>query len=91
MKLPAKPEAKEPFIVMQFYHSQTFPYLVEKWQAVISRRLKDVPTSLRHQELVPALVALGETSGDTAWQLFRNYLDKIEHCLAEAELLVSSS
>jgi hypothetical protein len=83
MKLPAKPEAKEPFIVMQFYHSQTFPYLVEKWQAVISRRLKDVPTSLRHQELVPALVALGETSGDTAWQLFRNYLDKIEHCLAE--------
>jgi len=82
MKLPAKPDAKEPFFVMQFYHSQTFPYLIEKWHIEISRRLKDVPISLRHQELVPGLVALGDTSGDTAWQLFRNYLDKIELALA---------
>jgi hypothetical protein len=83
MKLPAKPEVKEPFFVMQFYHSQTFPYLIEKYQQEISRRLKDVPTSLRQKELVPALVALGETGGDSAWQLFRNYLDIIEDRLAE--------
>jgi hypothetical protein len=83
MKLPAKLDAQDPFFVMQFYYSQTFPYLIEKWHAEISRRLKEVPISLRHQELVPGLVALGETSGDTAWQLFRNYLDKIEHALAE--------
>jgi Tfp pilus assembly protein PilF len=59
MKLPAKPEAKEPFFVMQFYHSHTFPYLIEKCRQEISRLLKDVPTSLRQQVLVPALVALG--------------------------------
>jgi hypothetical protein len=57
--------------------------LIEKCRQEISRLLKDVPTSLRQQVLVPALVALGETGGDSAWQLFRNYLDEIEHCLAD--------
>jgi hypothetical protein len=32
MKVQGKPYAKEPFFVMQFYYSQTFPYLIEKWQ-----------------------------------------------------------
>lgn len=72
-----------PPIVMQFYHSLTFPYLMEKHQAEIQRRLADVPKSLRKRELLPALEPLGETSGDVAWQVFRTYLDRIEDRIAD--------
>ena len=51
-----------------------------KWHQEIRRRLKDVPEALRQRELAPKFKALGEASGDTAWQLFRNYLDSIELC-----------
>jgi len=83
MKIPKKAAPDEPLILMQFYHSQTFPYLMEKYQKEIRRRLKDIPEQLRERELAPALEPLGETSGDAAWQVFRNYLDSIEHCIAE--------
>jgi hypothetical protein len=76
-------DAEDPVIVMQFYYSHTFPYLIEKWQEEIRHRLKDVPDALRQRELVPGFAALGETSGDAAWQVLRNYLDGIERCIAE--------
>lgn len=75
--------ANDPMIVMQFYHSQTFPYLMVKHRSEILRRLKDVPEELRQRELVPQFESLGETSGDAAWQVFRNYLDAIERRIAE--------
>jgi hypothetical protein len=83
MNITGRSDDGEPAVVMQFYHSQTFPYLVEKWRDEILRRLKDVPEALRQSELVPDFAALGETGGDRAWEVFRNYLDKIEHCIAE--------
>jgi hypothetical protein len=84
MKIHEKSDAeKDPLIVMQFYYSHTFPYLIEEWRQEIGRRLKDVPDALRQRELVPGLAALGETSGDSAWQVFRKYLDRIEDCIAE--------
>ena len=43
----------------------------------------DFPESLRQRELAPHLVELGETTGDPVWQVFRNYLDKIETIIAE--------
>jgi hypothetical protein len=72
-----------PAIVPQFYHSQTFPYLIKKWRDEIRRRLKDVPEALRQRELAPHFEALGETSGDAAWQVLRKYLESIERCIAE--------
>src|SRR5262249_6407717 len=42
-----------------------------------------VPDTRRDRELVPYLLALGETSGDPAWQVFRQYLDAIERRIAE--------
>jgi hypothetical protein len=67
-----------PRVVTQFYYSQTFPYLMLKHQAEIRWRMFEVPLDLRHRELVPQLSALGESTGDPAWQVFRTYLDKIE-------------
>jgi hypothetical protein len=72
-----------PVFVTQFYYTHTFRYLIERWRQEIGQRLKDVPQGLRQRELVPSLAALGETSGDPAWQVFRNYLDKIERCVAD--------
>jgi hypothetical protein len=83
MQIPRKADHKDPLIGTQFYYSQTFPYLIRKWQQEIRRRLKDVPEALRQRELVPQFEALGETSGDPAWQVFRDYLGSIEHCIAE--------
>jgi hypothetical protein len=83
MKIHGKSDAEDPLIVMQFYYSHTFPYLIEEWRQEIKRRLKDVPDALRQRELVPGLAALGETRGDSAWQVFRGYLDRIESCIAE--------
>jgi hypothetical protein len=68
----------DPLVVTQFYYSQTLPYLMVKHRAEIRRRLVDVPLDLRHGELAPQLVALGEAAGDPAWQVFRVYLDKVE-------------
>jgi hypothetical protein len=54
-----------------------------KCRKEIWQRLKDFPEALRQRDLVPPLAALGEISGDMSWQIFRNYLDSIEHCMAE--------
>ena len=83
MEIPRKADPEDPLIVTQFYYSQTFPYLIKKWQEEIRRRLKDVPEALRRRELVPQFEGLDITSGDAAWQVFRNYLDSIERCIAE--------
>ncbi len=80
---PEKLTQKKSPVVMQFYYSHTFPYLMKKCDGEIRRRLIDVPNALRQRELVPGLTALGETRGDVAWQVFRNYLDGIERCIAE--------
>lgn len=76
--MPMNANDESPLVVTQFYHTQTFLYLMIKHQKEILRRLKDGPRDLRQRELAPQLVALGEASGDTAWQVFRVYLDKIE-------------
>ena len=73
---------EEPPVVVQFYHSQTFTYLIEIRRDEILRRLRDIPEALRQKELVPDFAGLGETGGDRAWQIFRNYLDRIEDCIA---------
>jgi hypothetical protein len=83
MQIPRKTDPQDPLIVTQFYYSQTFPYLMGKWRQEIRRRLKDVPEGLRQRELVPQFEDLGETRGDAAWQVFRNYLDSIERCIVE--------
>ena len=83
MPSPKEASPGDPLTIMQFYHSLAFPYLDEKYQQEIRRRLKDVPEDLRKCELVPALESLGETSGDAAWQVFRNYLDVIELRIAD--------
>jgi hypothetical protein len=83
MQIPRKGDPEDPLIVTQFYYSQTFPYLIGKWQQEIRQRLRDVPEALRQRELVPQFEALSETSGDATWQVFRDYLDSIEHCIAE--------
>ena len=83
MQIPRKSDPEGPLITTQFYYSQTFPYLIEKWHQEIRWRLKDVPEVLRERELAPQFEALGETSGDAAWQVFRNYLDSIESCIVE--------
>lgn len=84
MGIPPKSEAEDqPHIITQFYHSHTFPFLTEKYEQEIFRRLKTVPGALRERELVPDFAALGETSGDPAWQVFRQYLDAIERQIAE--------
>jgi hypothetical protein len=82
MQISTKPDP-DPLAVTQFYYSQTFPYLIGKYQQEIQRRLKDVPQALRQRDLVPKFEALGETRGDDAWQVFRDYLDSVEHCIAE--------
>ena len=64
MQISRKAVPEDPLIVTQFYYSQTFPYLIGKWQQEIRRRLKDVPEALRQRELVPQFEALGDTSGD---------------------------
>jgi hypothetical protein len=56
---------------------------MKKWDQEIRRRLKDVPEALRQRQLVPQFEMLGETSGDAAWHVFRNYLDSIERCISE--------
>ena len=73
----------DPPVVMLFYHSHTFPYLIGQWRDEIGRRLKDVSEELRQRELGPRFEALGETGGDAAWQVLRNYLDLIERCIAD--------
>lgn len=83
MQIPKETDSKDPVVVTQFYYSHTFPYLIVKWRQEIHRRLKNIPETLRQRELVPEFEALGETSGDAAWQVFRNYLDSIERCIAE--------
>src|ERR1700682_3379021 len=83
MQIPRKTAPEGPLVVTQFYYSQTFPYLIGKWQQEIRRRLKDVPEALRQPELVPQCEALGETSGDVAWQVFQDYLDSVEHCIED--------
>ena len=83
MQLPQKSSKNDPPILMQFYHSHTLPYLMEKYYEEIRRRIKDVPDALRQRALVPHLAPLGETRGDPAWQVFRDYLDRIESCIAE--------
>lgn len=83
MPIPQNADAEDPLIVTQFYYSQTFPYLRNKYRDEIRRRLKEVPDALRQRELAPAFAALGEASGDSAWQVMRSYLDKIEGCIAE--------
>ena len=83
MRIPQKADADDPLIVTQFYYSHAFPYLGNKYQDEIRRRLKDIPDALRQRELAPAFTALGETSGDSAWQVLRGYLQKIEEQIAE--------
>lgn len=78
MKMPKGPVDEGPLIVMQFYYSQTLPYLTMKHHAEIRRRLVDVPRELRQRELAPQLIAPGEAAGDPAWQIYRVYLDQIE-------------
>lgn len=78
MNIKAAAGGDDPLVVMQFYYSQTFPYLMMKHHAEIRRRLVDVPRELRQRELAPQILALGETGGDPAWQIYRAYLDKIE-------------
>jgi hypothetical protein len=78
MNIYAAAGGEDPLVVTQFYYSQTFPYLMMKHHAEIRRRLVDVPRELRQRELAPQLIALGETAGDPAWQIYRAYLDKIE-------------
>jgi hypothetical protein len=75
--------SEQPRVVMQFYHSHAFPYLIERHQQEIMHRLKEVPKAVRQRELVPVLAPLGETNGDAAWQVFRTYLDGVERCIAE--------
>jgi hypothetical protein len=91
MQITTKADPEDPPIVTEFYYSHTFPYLIKKWKHEIWRRLKDVPGILRQQELACGFAALGETSGDAAWQVFRNYLDSIERCIAEIVCGHSSS
>ena len=83
MQIPGKSSLEDPPILTQFYYSHTFPYLMKKWHQEIRRRVKDVPEALRQRELAPQFEVLGETSGDTAWHAFRNYLDSIERCIYE--------
>lgn len=80
--IPKRAGRKEPVTVIQFYHSHAFPYLIEKHAGEIRQQLKEAPETLRQHELVSKFEPLGETSGDTAWQVFRNYLDKIERRIA---------
>ena|SRR6266446_2096914 len=83
MQISRKADPEDLRMVTKFYYSQTFPYLMWKCRQEILRRLKDVPDALRQRDLAPQFEALGETSGDAAWQVFRNYLDSIERCIAE--------
>jgi hypothetical protein len=83
MQIPTTTTLKGPPVVMQFYHSHALPYLMVKYRKEILQRLKDVPETLRQRNLVRHLAALGEIGGNAAWQIFRNYLDSIEHCMGE--------
>lgn len=78
MNADTKAGGEDPLLLTQFYYSQTLPYLMLKHRAEIRRRLIDVPLDLRYREIAPQLAALGEASGDPAWQVFRAYLDQIE-------------
>jgi hypothetical protein len=91
MPISEEASGEDPLIVSQFYYSHTFPYLIQTRRDEIRRQLKDVPAALRLQELAPHLAALGETSGDAAWQVFRKYLDKIEAAIAEVVQVHSAS
>lgn len=85
MNMQMRTDGEDPLIVTQFYYSRTFLYLMLKHQTEIRRCLADVPLALRNGELAPRLQALGETGGDEAWQVYRDYLDVIE---AQIALLV---
>src|SRR5260370_38500264 len=78
MNMHTKAGGEDPLVVMQFYYSQTFPYLMMIHHAEIRRRLVDVPRELRQRELAPQLIALREAAGDPAGQIYRAYLAKIE-------------
>lgn len=83
MQAPGKDDPEGPLIVQQFYYTHAFGYLINEWRHEIRRRLKDVPLELRQRELAPLLKALGETGGDAAWQVFRDYLEVVERCILE--------
>jgi hypothetical protein len=83
MQTSTKADTENSPIITQFYYSRTLPYLIGKHQQEIQRRLKDIPEALRQRDLAPQFEALGETSGDAAWQVFREYLDSIERCISE--------
>jgi hypothetical protein len=55
MQISGKGDPEGPLITTQFYYSQTFPYLIEKWHQEILRRLKEVPEAFRQRELAPNL------------------------------------
>ena len=65
---------EEPAVLVQFYHSQTFTYLIDVRRDEILRRLRDTPEALRQKKLIPYFAPLGETGGDRAWQVFRKLL-----------------
>lgn len=69
-------------IIPVFYHSHTFPFLVERHRDEIRRQLVDTPRAFRETELAPRFEALGEASGDAAWDVLCTYLDAIEERLA---------
>ena len=53
MAVSPKSEAEDqPRIVMEFYYSHTFPFLTEKYEREIFRRLKTVPDALRQPGLL---------------------------------------
>lgn len=69
-------------ITPQFYHSHAFPFLISRHRCEIRLRLIDRPLSIRENELSTRFEALGEASGDTAWNVLRAYLDIVEEHIA---------
>lgn len=76
-------ETDGPLIGSVFYYSQVLPYLTERDLDTIRQRLIAEPQDLRRTQLAPQIAPLGETGGDTAFQVFRSYLDKVEAKIAE--------
>lgn len=76
-------ETDGPLIGSAFYYSHVLPYLTQRDQHTIRQRLIAEPQELRRTQLAPQIAPLGETGGDTAFQVFRSYLDTVEAKIAE--------
>jgi hypothetical protein len=76
-------ESDGPLIGSRFYYSDALPYLIERDQEEIRRRLIDTPRQLRQGELAPRLAPMEETGGAQRFRYCAHISTSFETKIAE--------